>query len=133
MEYMNQKIKSSAKHFLFTLVLCSFNLVFSQQAKEPQYYKNGQNGIQFIAKNNGGTIIVSNFDAKMTIRQDIAKKVYDYYLKNNLKSNTVITIIGIDAKVTGKCVITKRNKLVNLDFYYHKVEWNNGLVEIHQA
>jgi hypothetical protein len=122
---------SLKKIILFTLLMV-FNLSFAQKSKEPQYYNNGQNGIQFIAQSNKGTVIVSNFNAKMTIREDIAKKVYDLFLKNKIKSNEVITVKGKEAKVIGKFEIVVKGKLTNLNFYYQKVEWNNGLIEIYK-
>ena len=120
------------KKLVFFIVLFCTQLSFAQKNKEPQYYTNGQNGIQFIAQSKKGTVIVSNFNAKMTIREDIARKVYELYLKKKIKANEIITVNGKEAKVIGKFEIAKKGKLTNLNFYYQKVEWKNGLVEIYQ-
>lgn len=125
------KLAQLCKKIVFIAALFLSQLSFAQK-KEPQYYTNGQNGIQFIAQSTKGTVIVSNFNAKMTIREDIARKVYDLYLKKKIKANEIITVNGKEAKVIGKFEIAKKGKLTNLNFYYQKVEWKNGLVEIYQ-
>jgi hypothetical protein len=125
-------VQYSTKKIVFFIMILFTQLSFAQKNKEPQFYSNGQNGIQFIAKTKKETIIVSNFNAKMTIREDIARKVYDLYLKNKIKANEIITVKGKEAKVIGKFEILKKGKLTNLNFYYQKVEWKNGLVEIYQ-
>jgi hypothetical protein len=125
-------LSHSIKKLVFFIVLFCTQLSFAQKNKEPQYYTNGQNGIQFIAQSKKGTVIVSNFNAKMTIREDIARKVYELYLKKKIKANEIITVNGKEAKVIGKFEIAKKGKLTNLNFYYQKVEWKNGLVEIYQ-
>jgi hypothetical protein len=127
---MNNFNKNIMLFFIPVFFFLGFASSFAQQPKEVQYYNNGQNGIEFIAQSNKETVIVSNFNAKMTIRNEIARNVYDFYLKNKYLKGGVIIIKGLQAKVTGRFEKIKKDKLTNLNFYYEKVEWTNGLVEI---
>jgi hypothetical protein len=68
----------------------------------------------------------------MTIRRDIANKIYDLFLNNKLETNKQVTVSGTDANVTGKCFIRKKNNLTVVDFYYETVDWNSGLREIYK-
>jgi hypothetical protein len=95
-------------------------------------YNFGQNGMELVARSKKGVIIVSTFNSKMTIRQDIAKRLYDLYLANKLQTNKKITVQGSEADVTGKCVIRKKNSLTAVDFYYEVVDWNSGLTEVYK-
>jgi len=105
---------------------------FSQENKKVETYNFGHNGMEYIARSSKGTVIISTFNAKMTIREDIASIVYDLYMANKLETNKTITINGCEANVTGKLIITKKDKLTAVDFYYEKVEWNHGLTEIYK-
>jgi hypothetical protein len=94
-------------------------------------YNHGQNGMELVAKSKNGTIIISTFNAKMTIRQDIARKIYNLYKSKPIESNSKIKVRGEEACVTGNCFIRKRKDLVAIDFYYQIVEWNSGQIEIY--
>jgi hypothetical protein len=95
-------------------------------------YNFGQNGMELVARSKKCVIIVSTFNSKMTIRQDIARRLYDLYLANKLQSNKKITVEGSEADVTGRCVIRKKNSLTAVDFYYEVVDWNSGLKEVYK-
>ncbi len=95
-------------------------------------YNYGQNGMELVARSKKGVIIVSTFNSKMTIRQEIARKLYDLYLANKLQTNKKITVEGSEADVTGKCIIRKKNSLTAVDFYYEVVDWDSGLTEIYK-
>ena len=88
--------------------------------------------MELIVKNNNETIIVSTFNSKNTIKDEIAQKVYDYFKNSQLNSGDTICILGNDAKVTGRCVVIRKEKLTSINFYYEKVEWNNGLIELYK-
>ena len=105
---------------------------FSKGDTKVQTYNYGQNGMELVARSKKGVIIVSTFNSKMTIRQDIARKLYDLYLANKLQSNKKITVDGVQADVTGKCVIRKKNTLTAVDFYYEVVDWKSGLKEVYK-
>lgn len=115
---------------IFTFLLVT-NFVFSQQKNRIETYHYGQSGMELIAKSKKETVIISTHNAKMNIRQEIARKVYDLYAENKLINNTVIIIPGNHANVKGKCVIRKKDNLIAVDFYYETVEWENGLTEVY--
>ena len=108
------------------------SFVFSHEEPKTQTYNFGQNGMELVARSKKGTIIVSTFNSKMTIRQDIANKIYAMYLADKLETNKKITVKGSEANVTGKCIIRKKKDLTAVDFYYEIVDWNNGLKEIYK-
>ncbi len=119
------------KKVLFgSLVVTCF--AFSKGEPRVETYNYGQNGMELVARSKKGVVIVSTFNSKMTIRQDIARKLYDLYLANKLESNQKITVGGAEAEVTGKCVIRKKNSLTAVDFYYEVVNWNSGLKEVYK-
>ena len=105
--------------------------MFSQKNKEVSY-DYGHNGMELVVTKKNETIIINNFNAKMSIREDIAEKLLALYTENSLSTNTIITVNGKEAKVTGKIVIEKKDKLTSVNFYYEKVEWNSGLVEVYK-
>lgn len=95
-------------------------------------YQYGQDGMELVARSKKGVVIVSTFNSKMTIRQEIARKVYDLYVANKLPTDRKIIIEGNQADVTGRCTIRKKNSLTAVDFYYEVVEWDSGLKEVYQ-
>ena len=119
------------KKVLFGLLIVSC-FAFSKGEPRVETYNYGQNGMELVARSNKGVIIVSTYNSKMTIRQEIARKIYDLYLENKLQSNKKITVEGTEADVTGKCIIRKKNSLTAVDFYYEVVEWDSGLKEIYK-
>jgi hypothetical protein len=112
------------------LALLATNAIFAQQKTKPVTYKHGQNGIEFIVKNSDGMVVVSTFNAKVTIKDEIAEKVYALYQTKKVKPNQVVTIVGKNATVTGRFAVEKKDKLTSVDFIYERVEWNSGLVEV---
>jgi hypothetical protein len=113
--------------FLYFLVS---QFALSQSKSAPVIYKYGQNGIELIAKNNNETIVISTFQAKVTIKEEIAAKLFSYYQQNKDKESGVITIEGDKAKITGTYSVKKKGTLTSVDFRYDKVEWQDGLVEV---
>ena len=122
-----QKLLTATIIFIFILVA---QISFSQKGKK-EFYKNGQNGIELISQSKSGTVVISTYNAKMTIKDEIAQNFYQKYLKNELKTDATTVIIGKTAKVTGKCKIIKKAKLTSVNFYYEKIEWASGLIEEH--
>ena len=106
-----------------------FNLVNAQQKNEIKTYNYGHNSIEIISKQKDSTIIVSTYNAKMDIRKEIAQEILNLYLDKKLKNNKSQIIIGKEASITGDCIITKKGTLTSIEFYYEKVDWNNGLTE----
>ena len=106
-----------------------FNLVNAQQKNEIKTYNYGHNSIEIISKQKDSTIIVSTYNAKMDIRKEIAQEILNLYLDKKLKNNKSQIIIGKEASITGDCIITQKGTLTSIEFYYEKVDWNNGLTE----
>jgi hypothetical protein len=114
------------------ILLFAAQLVSSQERQIVSTYHFGHNGMEFIAQTKKGMVIISTFNSKMGIREDIASKVYAMYLDNRIESNKKITVNGDEADVTGKCVIKNKNGLVVVDFYYETIEWCSGIKEIYK-
>lgn len=124
------KIKNST----FAIILLAFTMVSQigvAQAPKKAFYKNGQNGIELISQSKSGTVVISTYNAKLTIKDEIAQNFYQKYLKNEVKTDSIMVIVGKTATVTGKCKIVKKAKLTSVNFYYEKVEWASGLIEEH--
>lgn len=113
-------------------------LVFAQEPiKEActKTYRYGYNGMELIANTPKETIIISTFNSKLNLKEDIAQRIFQYYWDNLRKTANeplTITIEGQQAKVTGKCIITKRGKLTTVEFHYEKVEWPDGITELYR-
>ncbi len=114
------------------LLLLITQFVFSQEKQKVETYRYGHDGIELVSQSKKETIIVSTYNSKMNIREDIAHKVYVMYLADKIVTNKIITINGIDATVTGKCIIRKKNNLTVVDFYYETIQWCSGLLEIYK-
>lgn len=112
------------------ILIITSQFLFSQKKQKVTTYNYGHNGMEFIARSSQGTIIISTFNSKMTIREDIARRLFDLYKTNQLNTDTTLTVTGDEACVTGKCVIRKKDNLIAVDFYYESIEWNSGLKEI---
>lgn len=117
---------------LLILLLFVTQFALSQENNKTQSYKFGHDGMELIARSKKGTVIISTFNSKMNIRQEIAHKVYNMYLADKITTEKTITVNGADAKVTGKCIVRKRKNLIVVDFYYETVQWNSGLTEIYK-
>lgn len=117
--------------FLISILVSLFAMYLTQaQAKKIEYYANGQNGIELISKSKFGlTVIISTYNAKLKLKEEVAKLFYERYQKNNNINDSVIKIKTKEALVIGKCKISKKAKVSNVDFYYQRIEWNNGLIE----
>jgi len=126
------KIKLLLMKKLILSILLLTQIAFAQEKKKIETYSFGQNGMELIAKSSKDVVIISTFNAKMNIREEIARKVYSLYAENKLETNKKYTISGNEASVTGKCVIRKKNNLIAIDFYYEKIEWYSGLIEIYK-
>ena len=119
------------KKVLFSLLVISC-FAFTEKETKIETYSYGHNGMEFVARSNRGMIIVSTYNSKMTIRQDIAYKIYQMYANDRLTIGPKTTICGDEADVTGKCIVRKKNNLISVDFYYELVEWKSGLKEMYK-
>jgi hypothetical protein len=119
------------KLFFPTLLLFCCG-VFAQENKKVSTYNYGYNGMEYVVKTTNETTIVSTFNSKFQIKDEIASNVYEQVKCGDFKTGDTLVILGNNAKVTGKCYIKKNGKLTSLNFYYEKVEWDNGLTEIYK-
>ena len=119
------------KLILFSLLI-SFT-GFSQIKNKISTYKFGQNGMELVAKTKNETIIISTFNSKMTIRRDIADKLFQLYRENKLETNKEFLVVGEIANVIVKCIIRKKDNLTVVDFYYETVLWDDGLTEVYDG
>lgn len=119
------------KLFLSLIVLSCFGFSTNEDPIVTTY-NYGHNGMELVARSKKGTVIISTFNSKMTIRKDIANNVYAMYIANKLENNKKVTVTGAEANVTGKCIIRKKKDLTAVDFYYEIVNWNNGHKEIYK-
>jgi len=119
------------KLILFSL-LVSFT-GFGQIKNKISTYKFGQNGMELVARTKNETIIISTFNSKMTIRRDIADKLFQLYRENKLETDKEFLVVGEIANVIGKCIIRKKDNLTVVDFYYETVLWDDGLTEVYDG
>ena len=125
------------KKITLFILLIAFQFVSAQENKlknnQITTYKYGYNGMEYIVTSNKETIIVSTYNSKKDIKDEIAQKIYAFYKDNNtIKTGETLTIKGDVAKVTGKYIVTKKGKLVAVEFYYEKIEWDSGLTELYK-
>ena len=113
-------------------LLFTFQISYSQDVLKSSTYKYGHDGMELIINSSAETIIVSTFNAKVTIKKDIAEKIYDLFRFSTLCTGDVLTILGKDAKVIGKFELKKKGRLTSINFYYQTIEWNSGLKETYK-
>jgi hypothetical protein len=93
---------------LFFSILLQSQLVFSQEEKKTITYNYGQNGMELLAKSSKDILIISTYNAKMSIIEEIANKELSLYKENKLENNKRYVIDGENANVTGNCIIRKK-------------------------
>ncbi len=119
-------------HKLIIVLLFTFQISYSQDVSKTSTYKYGHDGMELIISSSSETIIVSTFNSKVTIKKDIAEKIYDLFRFNTLCTGDILTILGKDAKVIGKFELKKKGRLTSINFYYQSIEWNSGLTEVYK-
>ena len=119
------------KLFMLAVLLVG-SFAFAQESKKISTYNYGYNGMEYVVITKNETTIVSTFNSKHQIKDEIAANVYNQVKEGNFTTGDTIVIVGNNAKVTGKCYISKKGKLRAVNFYYEKVEWNDGLTEIYK-
>lgn len=119
------------KKLFFLPLLFVFSSGFAQE-NNTTTYNYGHNGMEYVVITKNETTIVSTFNSKHQIKEEIATNVYNQVKDCNLTTGDTIVVVANNAKVTGKCYISKKGKLRAVNFYYEKVEWNNGQTEIYK-
>jgi hypothetical protein len=114
------------------ILLVSTYCINAQNTKRVEQYNYGKNGIEYIAKsNNGKTIIISTFNSRPTIKDEVAVNVFNYFREKNTLDGDKITIQVNEATVKGTCNIRKKDNITSVEFHYETVDWKNGLTEIY--
>lgn len=114
-------------------MLLSTYSTFAQSSKKEEQYNYGKNGIEFIVKTKSGkTFIISTFNSRPTINDEVALNVYNYFNEKAPQDGEKITINANGAKVVGTFNIKYNGTLTLLEFYYEIVEWKTGLTEVYK-
>jgi DNA helicase TIP49 (TBP-interacting protein) len=117
---------------LIALLLLASQFSFSQGKSKISTYKYGYNGMELIVSRNNEMIIISTFNSKLDLKEDIAQKVYDQFRNTKITTGDTLTIFGNDAKVVGKCEIQKKGRITAVNFYYESIEWPTGMTELYK-
>jgi hypothetical protein len=119
------------RKIIFILLLSTY-CTYAQSSKKVEQYNYGKNGIEYIAKSKSGkTIIVSTFNSRPTIKDEVAVNVFNYFREKSPQDGDKITILASGAVVKGTCYIKVKDKLTSVEFHYETVEWNTGLTEVY--
>ena len=112
---------------LLFLLITSF--VYSQHKVE--YYNYGYDGMESISRVKGSDsmVVYSNYKSRPLIRREVCDSVLKNYKK--LKNGTYIVNIK-NTKVIGRLEIVRKHNLVSISYYYERVEYSNGLIEIYR-
>ena len=116
----------------YIFILFFFLISMMGFSQTENIYNRGYDGIDYIAKVNSDNYIVSSFNAKKEIKAEVAQKVFDFFKNNNPKDNESITVTVAEAVVTGKLNLVKSTNVTNLNFYYEKIVWKNGTIDVYQ-
>jgi hypothetical protein len=114
------------KKIILTVFVLTSAFVTSQNQNE--YYSYGYSGIEKIGKLRDSTVIYSNYHARPLIRMEVSDSIINSY--RSLKTGPLKIKIST-CTVTGRLVVTRRHKLVAIDYYYEKIEYLNGVTEIY--
>jgi hypothetical protein len=112
------------------ITLTAFILIsaFVTSQNKNDYYSYGYMGIEKMGQLRDSTVIYSNYYARPLIRMEVCDSVINSY--STLKTGPLKVKIST-CTVTGRLVVTRKHKLVAIDYYYEKVEYLNGITEIY--
>ena len=82
-------------------------IAFAQDGKKIQTYYHGYNGMELIAKSSKNVVIISTFNSKPTIREEIAQKVYSLFTKINCKTTLNIPSMAIKLMLLENALLKK--------------------------
>jgi len=109
------------------LLLTTF--VYSQQKVVYYNYGYGYDGMEKIGRVADSTLVYSNFQARPEIRAEVADSVLSKYRK--LKEGLLI-IKFKSGKVIGRLKLIKEERLILVNYYYDRIEYTTGLIEIYK-
>ena len=113
------------------LLLFWFITAFVYSQKKVEYYNHGYDGMESISNVRGSDsmVIYSNYKSRPLIRREVCDSVLRNYRK--LKNGPYLVNIK-DAKVTGRLEIVRKHNLVSIKYFYERVEYSDGLIEIYR-
>lgn len=111
---------------IVTLILVTFNS-YSQKITTYNY---GQDGMEIVMKSEECTFIYSNFNAIIGIRTEVGIEIMKQY-SYKPSSSKLIEVKMKDYTVSGRLVIIMKDNLISLNFYYTKVKWKNGDIDLY--
>jgi len=120
-----------ANLYIQILIRISTLLIFSMsysQSNKIEHYRYGYEGIEIITKINDTTVVYTHHLAKPQIRTSVGNIILRLYSKGNLKDGELKVIVP-EATVFGTIKIKKAGKLVQINFSYSRVEWQDGRIE----
>ena len=109
------------------LFLLMTTFVYSQQKIE--YYNYGYDGMEKIGRVSDSMVVYSNYKSRPLIREEVCDSILDNYRK--LKNGSLVIKIK-SATVFGRLEIIRKHKLIAVNYYYERIEYVNGLVEIYK-
>jgi len=110
------------KLLVFTCLLA--NILIAQDKNKIMTYNYGKNGLELIVKQDDGiTILVSTYNSRPDIKDEIALQVLEYFDEKKPISGSTIKIEVATAVVDGIIKITYKDKLIAIDFYYETINW----------
>jgi hypothetical protein len=114
------------------LLLATSYFSYSQSIQKVEPYQYGKNGMEYIVKSNSGKmVVVSTFNSRPTIIEEVAEKMYIYFRDKTPNDGDKITLLTKNAIVKGTCYIKTKDHLTSVEFYYESVEWDNGITEVY--
>jgi hypothetical protein len=113
------------------LLLFLFITTFVYSQKKIEYYNHGYDGMESInrVKGSDSMVVYSNYKSRPLIRREVCDSVLRNYKK--LKNGPYIVNIKT-AKVIGRLEIVRKHNLVSIKYFYERVEYSNGLIEIYR-
>jgi len=113
---------------LLFLLITAF--VYSQ--KKVEYYNHGYDGMESVSNVRGSDsmVVYSNYKSRPLIRREVCDSVLRNYRK--LKNGSYIVNIKT-AKVIGRLEIVRKHNLVSIKYFYERVEYSNGLIEVYKS
>ena len=108
-------------------LLLSF-LMFFSGAYAQKKYENGQSGIELFYKDKDTTYVYHQNQAKMEVRSEVAMIILNEYIKRK-KPGGIRTVCTSYGEVRGFLKITRKPRMVVLDFQYLSILWNDGILE----
>lgn len=110
------------KLVVFTCLVTT--VLLAQEENKIVTYNYGKNGLELIDKHDdGSTILVSTYNSRPVITDEIALQVLAYFEDKHPISGSKIKIEAATAVVDGTIKITYKDKLIAIDFYYESINW----------